>query len=541
MARWGKLTDYEDVRDGDLANTMERSARLVPDKVVLIYEDQRVTYKELNDRAEAFAASLQTLGLKKGDRIAIDLINCPEQMVAYFAACKLGAIVAWCNPLYRADEFRFLVSNSGSSIAVIHKEFKGFDYLSMLRSMRHELPQLKHAIAVGGGAEREVLDFDGLVRKGWGQKYRRAEIDPKVDLAMLLYTGGTTGVPKGAMHTHQICIQSSACCIPIMDTTADDIHLALIPLYHAFGVGLVTNIAIASQGTIVLMAEYKPELALQLIQEHKVTIHHAAPTHILLETSHPNFGKYDLSSLRLGLGGGFAWPPELFHRAEKMMGMEMFHGWGMAEVAGLGFHCHPKDPNRDTHIGKPSVPGARARAIDPATGQEVPHRQPGELLFAGNILKGYWERPDETAKAIDSEGFLHTGDLVTIDEQGYVRMMSRIKEIIKKGGYTINPNEIESLLCEHPRVKEACIISTPNPVMGESICACVVTRDGKPLTLKEVRDFMQDKIAGFKVPDELCNFPDFPRLAGGIKIRKFGSDSLQEMAIADENREKFRK
>jgi len=540
MARWGKLTDYEDVRRCDLAQTLERSARLVPDKVALIYEDQLVTYKELNDRADALAARLQGLGIVKGDRVAIDLINCPEQIVAYYAACKLGCIIAWCNPLYRAEEFRFLVSNSGSSAVILHKEFKGFDYLSMLRSMRQELPQLKHAIAVGGGAERDVLDFDEQIEKGWGQKYRRADIDPKVDLAMLLYTGGTTGVPKGAMHTHEVCIWSSGISIPIMEITADDIHLALIPLYHAFGVGLVTNVSIESQGTIVLMPEYRAERALQLIQEHKVTVHHAAPTHILLETSHPNFGKYDLSSLRVGLGGGFAWPQGLFQRAERMLGMPMWHGWGMAEVAGLGIGCSPKDPNRDTSIGRP-VPGARVKAIDPATGKEVPPGQPGELLYAGNILKGYWERPDETAKAIDSEGYLHTGDLVTIDEQGYVRMMSRIKEVIKKGGYTVNPNEIESLLCEHPRVKEACVISTPNPVMGESICACVVTRDGKPLTLKEVRDFMCDKIAAYKVPDELCNFPDFPRLAGGIKIRKFGPESLQEMAIADPNREKFRK
>ncbi len=157
------------------------------------------------------------------------------------------------------------------------------------------------------------------------------------------------------------------------------------------------------------------------------------------------------------------------------------------------------------------------------------------------MLKGYWEKPAETAKAIDSEGWLHTGDQVTIDAQGYVRMMSRIKEIIKKGGYSINPNEVESLLCAHPRVKEACVISTPNPVLGESICACVVTRDGKALALKDVRDFMKDKIADFKIPDELANFPDFPRLAGGIKIRKFGAGSVQEIAIADNSREKSHK
>ncbi|MDO8690518.1 MAG: class I adenylate-forming enzyme family protein [Dehalococcoidia bacterium] len=539
MTRWGKLTDFEDIRHGSLGATLERSAGMVPDKVALIYGEQQITYRELDQRVDALAASLASLGIRKGDRVAIDLVNCPEQIEAYFAVCKLGGIVAWCNPLYRAEEFRFLVSNSGSKAVILHKEFKGFDYLGMLKGMRQELPDLEHAVVVGGGANRDALDFDELVRKGWGQTYRKAEIDPKTDLAMLLYTGGTTGIPKGAMHSHEIVIHSSGVTIPLMEATADDVYLALIPTYHAFGLAHITNQAVQTQACIVLMPEYRPELALQLIERHGVTIHHAAPTHILLELSHPNFGQHDLSSLRAGIGGGFAWPPELFEKARDLMGLDIFHGWGMAEVAGLGCCCPPTDENRATSIGRP-VAGAKAKAIDPATGIEAPAGQPGEFLFGGNILKGYWGRPDETAKAIDAEGFLHTGDQVTIDSKGYVRILSRLKEVIKRGGYSINPNEIESLVCEHPRVKEVCVISTPNMVMGESICACVVTKDGKPLGLKDLRDFMKDKLASYKLPDEVSNFLDFPRLAGGLKIRKFGAESVQEMAMADLGREKLR-
>ncbi|MDP2663623.1 MAG: AMP-binding protein [Dehalococcoidia bacterium] len=540
MARWGKLTDFEEIRHLDLAQTLERSAALVPDKIALINGNERITYRELDARADALAASLQSLGIVKGDRVAIDLVNCPEQVVTYFACCKLGGIVAWCNPLYRAEEFRFLVSNSGSSTVVLHKEFKGFDYLAMIRSMRLQLPDLKQVIAVGGGSEPDVLDFDGMLRQGWGRSYRRAEIDPKRDLAMLLYTGGTTGIPKGAMHTHDVCIHNSGLGIPILDISADDVYLALIPLHHAFGLAHVTNQAIQAQATIVLMPEYSPELALQLIQEHGVTVHHAAPTHILLETSHPNLRNYDLSSLRVGFGGGAVWPPEVFHRAEEILGVQMFSGWGMAEVAGVGIYCHARDLNRDNSIGKP-IPDAAAMAVDPDTGREAPSGEPGELLFGGPILKGYWNNPEETARAIDSEGFLRTGDQVTIDEQGYIRVTSRIKEIIKRGGLSINPNETESLLYEHPRVKEACVVPTPNPVMGESICACVVSRDDRPLSISEIRDFMRDKIASYKIPDELVNFHDFPRLAGGIKIRKFGPGGVQEMALADETRQKARR
>jgi len=537
----GKLTEYEDVRQCDLAQTLERSARLAPEKTVLLYQDQRITYRELNDRADAFAASLQTLGVKKGDRVAIALVNCPELMVSYYAACKIGAVIVWCNPLYRAAEFRLLLSTSGCSAAILHREFAGFDYVAMLRDLRPELPTLEHVIALGAGAERGVLDLTQLIRQGWGQKYQRAGIDPHADLAMLLFTGGTTGVPKGAIHTHEVCIQSSAAGISLLDITAEDVFLANMPISHAFGLATVANLAVETQASIVLMPEYKVERALQLIQQHQVTVHHATPTHILLETSHPQFNDFDLSSLRVGLGSGFAFPPELFHRAEQMMGLELGHSWGMAELAGVGLACGPKDPYRDTSVGRPLAPGARAKAVDSATGQEVPPGQPGELLFSGNILKGYWNRPDEEARAIDRDGYLHTGDLVTIDEQGYVRIISRIKEIIKKGGYSVNPNETEALLCEHPRVREACIVSTPNPVMGENICACVVTRDGKPLTLKEVREFMGDRIASYKIPDEVANFLEFPRLAGGIKIRKFGPGSVQEMAMADDQREGLRR
>ncbi len=537
MARWGRLTEFEDIRDLDIAQTLERSVSLVPDKIALINGSERITYKDLNARVDAFASGLESLGTRKGDRVAIDLVNCPEQIVAYYACCKLGAIVAWCNPLYRAEEFRFLVSNSGASTVVLHKDFKGFDYLGMVRSMRQHLPDLVNVVVVGGSPEPDALDFDGMLRQGWGRPYERGEIDPQRDLAMLLYTGGTTGIPKGAMHTHEVCIHNSGLGIPILDISADDVYLALIPLHHAFGLAHITNQAIQAQATIVLMPEYSPELALQLIQEHRVTIHHAAPTHILLETGHPNLSNYDLSSLRVGFGGGAVWPPDVFHRAEDMLGLAVFNGWGMAEVAGVGIYCHAKDPNRDSSIGKP-IQDASARIVDPDTGVEVPPGEPGELCFGGPILKGYWRNPEETARAIDAEGFLHTGDQVTMDEQGYIRVTSRIKEIIKRGGLSINPNETESLLYEHPRVKEACVVPTPNPVLGESICACVISTDGKPLRLGEIRGFMRDKIASYKIPDELVNFHDFPRLVGGIKIRKFGPGGVQEMAVADATREK---
>ena len=539
--KWGRLTERKDVEVLSVGEMLERSARLVPDKAALIYEDQRITYKEVNDRADAVAAGLQKLGVVKGDRVAVFLQNVPELVYSYFGIAKLGAIAAWANPAYRMEEFEFILRNSGSKVAIMHREIKGFDYLEMMGELRPKLPDLKHLAILDPRPDDDVIDYRKLQEEHAGVPFEKPSIDIKKDYVLFYNTGGTTGTPKAAAHTHYTSILRATVNIDPLEVTADDVTLAHLPMYHAFGGAVCLILPVATQGTIVVMPEYNVEKALQLIQEHKVTLHHSAPAHILMSTKSPNFKNYEVSSLRTGLAGGFIWPPEVFERAYNEMHLDLVHHWGMAEIGGIGIVCPPTEDRqrRYTSIGKP-IEG-EAAVKDPTTGEILPPGQPGELVYRGEIFKEYWNNPTETARSFDGDGWFHTGDMVMQDEEGFFKMMGRIKEQINRGGLKIVPAELESLLVKHPKIKEICVTSTPNPVLGESICVCVVPAGDEKPTLKELREFLQDKIAAYKLPEELCIFDSFPRLAGGVKYKKFGEGSIQEMAAKDETREKLRK
>lgn len=542
VGKWGRLSDRGDVEVLSVGEVLERSARMVPDKVALIYEDQRITFKEVNERSDAVAAALQGLGVVKGDRVAVSLQNVPDIAYTFFGITKLGAITAWTNPAYRLEEVEFILRNSGAKVAIMHRELKGFDYLKMLGEMRSRLPDLKHLIMLDPRPDDGVIDYHRLQDKYAGATFEKPDIDIKKDYALFYNTGGTTGIPKAAAHTHYTSVMRATVVIDDLELTADDVTLALMPMFHPFGGAASLVLPIATQGSIVLMPEYNAERSLQLIQEHQVTIHHCAPAHILMCTKLPNFKDYDVSSLRTGLAAGFRWPPEVFVMAYDEMNLDLVHIWGMAEIGGMALGCAPKRDGRERrniYMGRPYE--GEAAVVDPTTHKPVPPGEPGELVFRGEIFKEYWNNPTETAKVFDSEGWFYTGDMVTQNEEGYIKMMGRYKEQINRGGLKIEPGELENLLIKHPKVKEVCVIATPNPVLGESICACIVPMGGDKPTLKELREYLQDKIAAYKLPEELSIFESFPRLAGGVKYKKFGEGSIQEMATRDETREKLRR
>jgi fatty-acyl-CoA synthase len=535
------MTERTDVETLSVGEMLERSARVAPSKVALIGGTYRITYKEVNERADAVAAGLQRLGVTKGDRVTVCLNNVPELVYSYFGIAKLGAITAWSNPAYRLEEIEFTLKNSGSKVGIFHRELKDFDYLKMLGEIRGRLPDLEHLVMLDPRAGEEVIDYRKLMDENAGRTFERAPIDVRKDYVLFYNTGGTTGVPKAAAHTHYTSIMRGTVNIDPLNITADDVTLAQLPLFHPLGGATALVLPLATQGSVVLMPEFHVEPSLQLIQEHGVTLYHCAPAHIVMSTKAPNFKKYDLTSLRTGLAGGFVWPPEVFERAYNEMHLDLVHHWGMAEIGGIGILCDPKEDRqlRYTSIGK-ALEG-EAAVKDPVTGDLLPPGVAGELVYRGEIFKEYWNNPEETARSFDSDGWLHTGDMVMQDEAGFLRMMGRMKEQINRGGLKIVPAELESLLVEHPKIKEVCVTSTPNPVLGESICVCVVPAGDEKPTLAELRAFLEAKIAKYKLPEELCIFESFPRLAGGVKYRKFGPDSIQDLAAKDETREKFRK
>jgi fatty-acyl-CoA synthase len=534
------LKIYESVTVGQV---LERGAAQVPEKIAVVDGAERVTFKELNSMANALAVSLAEIGLKKGDRTAIYMPNSIELMAAFYAMQKLGVIVAWVNPLYRKTEAKFILKNSEARAVFIFSDWNGRNYHDDVLNLKNELPDLELIFAVGKSQNPGGYDFYDLIDRGMDHALGSVAIDPQKDLAMLLYTSGTTGQPKGAMITHYAAVRAGWEYSLGVQASAEDIFIGFLPMSHSYGCGSILIQPLLLQATVVLMDQFEVEKAFQLIEQEKITLQLGSPTHYILELNHKNRSKYDLASLRAGLIAGMIAPEGLITRVEKEMGIYLTSFWGASEVGpGVGTMCPYPSPLeiREKYIGPP-VADTRMRVVDPFTHQELQDGETGELSLAGwHVMQGYWKNPAETRNQI-IDGWLHMGDLASRDKNGYMKIYGRTKDLINRGGYKIYPYELECILIDHPKVEQVCIVATPNPVLGESICACVIPRSGQTVTLEEIRNLMKDQIAPHKLPDELCILDDFPKLSGGVKIKKFGQGGLAELAEKDETRQKIRK
>ncbi|MGI5822431.1 MAG: class I adenylate-forming enzyme family protein [Dethiobacteria bacterium] len=540
MLKLKTVTSYEDVQDCTVGEVLERGALLCPDKEALVFGAKRINYYDLNVLVDSFAAAISELGFKKGDRIAIDLPNSPELVISFFAAAKLGLIATWLNPLYREAELKFILGNSKSKGIILKSGFQEHDYAGSVLKMKNDLPALQFIIDVS--ARQDTIMFDDLLKKGAPKKYVKPEIDPREDYVMLIYTSGSTGIPKGAPHTHWQVIRQGFNYQQSLATTADDIFISFLPLYHLFGFGALFMSVLSTQGTLVLMETYDREEAFRLIEREKCTVHHAAPTHYILKLKDDLYKNYDLSSLRIGYTSGYVPPMELMVEIEEKLGVEVSNFWGSSEAGGALIFDH-SDPSREKRfktVGKP-IEIMDIKIVDPETRAEKAVGEEGELMCRGpNVIKGYWENQAETEAHFDADGWFATGDLAFIDEGGYVTITGRTKDQINRGGLKVTPFELEKEISKHPNVHEVAIVATPNPVLGENICACVVPAPGKSVTLAEIRDFLDGKIAKNKLPDELSVFDSFPRLVGGVKLNKFGAGGIKELAINDQNKQSVR-
>jgi fatty-acyl-CoA synthase len=525
-----------------LGQLLEEGAKSVPDKTAVVDGERRKTYRELNKMAEALAASVSELGFQKGDRVAIYMKNSIELIVAFYALQKLGVIITWINPSYRKAEALFILKNSEAKSVFIFKEWNGYDYLDSIMDMEATLPELKSIIVEGEGKGKGIHSFSDLIYKGVSKTYPSPTIDTKEDLAMLLYTSGTTGKPKGAMITHCAAVRGGYEYSRGINASSEDIFIAVLPMSHSYGCGATLILPLLLQSTVVLMETFDPEKAFQLIEKERITLQLAAPTHYILELNHKNREKYNLSSLRAGLIAGQIAPEGLITRVQEEMGVYISSFWGASEVGpGVGTMCPYSSslPVRENYIGK-AIDGTRIRVVNPDTHEELPEGEKGELTVSGwHVMKGYWKNPEETKKQIIDE-WLFMGDIVSREEEGYYKIYGRTKDLINRGGYKIYPYEIESKIVKHPNVQQVCIVATSNPVLGENICACIIPKSGKKVTIEEIRAFLKEKVASHKLPDELCIMKDFPRLSGGVKIDKFGKGGLSELAEKDTNRQRWK-
>ena len=542
MRKLGVTTTYKDVESLSVGQVLERSADLVPQKVCVFFKESTLTYRRLDDQSSALAAGLQEMGIAKGDRVAIYMFNRPELYIAFYALQKLGAVVAWVNAGYRAHELSFILNNSQATAVFAEKREEGFDNLGLVRELRRDLPHLSYVISVGGGDGYDVTPFEELVARGRRREFRKQRIDIHRDLSMLIYTSGTTGVPKGSMITHFQAVRGGYSHVRGVAATGDDVFLGILPLAHSYGCGTTVIQPVLIQASVILLETFNAEAALKTIDARKPTLQHGSPAHYIMEMNHPGIDRYDLSSLRAGYLAGQICPEEVIQWGEDR-NIYLSSAWGNSEVGpGAGTMCPFGTPLelRKKSVGRP-IPGMRVKVVAAETGRQLDTGEVGEMMVKGpTVLKGYWQNAEETRKQLEKDGWLHTGDLVSVDEKGFVTMYGRSKDLINRGGLKIYPSEMESLILQHPDVAQVCIVGTPNPVLGESICACVVPRGTAAVSLRAIRDFLRDKVANNKLPDELCLLSDFPRMPGGVKIRKFGSGGVQEMALLDERREKLR-
>lgn len=542
MAKLGIISTYKDVENLTVGMTLERSASIVPEKVCVFFKDQRMTYKELNEKSDKVAAALQDMGIRKGDRVAIYMYSCTEFYIAFYAIQKIGAIVAWVNAAYRSHELMFILSNSGAKAVFVQKRDGDSDNFTLLQSLREDLPELSHVIAFNGGKGDGVTAFEDIISSSKKKTYRKPTINNHQDLSMFIYTSGTTGVPKGSMITQYQAVRGGYTHVRGVRATADDVLLGILPLAHSFGCGTALIKPILIQASVILMETFKVEEALKIIESQKPTLQHGSPAHYIMEMNFPGIDRFDLSSLRAGYLAGQICPEEVIQWGEDR-NIYLSSSWGNSEIGpGAGTMCPYKTPLeiRKKSVGK-AIPGTTIKVVDPETGKKLSFDKVGEMMIRGpNVLKGYWQNPHETEKQLEKDGWLHTGDLVSMDKKGFITMFGRSKDLINRGGLKIYPVEIESLLLQHPGISQACVVGTPNPVLGESICAVVIPGSGTEISLSEIRDFLKDKIAKYKLPDELSIVSDFPKMPGGVKINKFGSGGVQELAKLDGNRQKIR-
>ncbi len=533
---------------------LERTAARWPDRPALIVRQQgvRLSWRELAGQAEALAAGLLTLGLQPGDRVAIWSPNNAEWVLTQFATARAGLILVNINPAYRLHELDYALTKVGCAALVTATAFKSSDYAGMLRSLLPELagcapgalraaraPALRSVIQIGPHTLAGSYSFaEVMVRGGAAERTRLAELAPRLqfdDPINIQFTSGTTGAPKGATLTHHNILNNGFLTAEGMALTEQDRLCIPVPLYHCFGMVMGVLGCLTHGAAMVFPGEgFDPLAVLQTVAEERCTALYGVPTMFIAEMAHPAFAEFDLSSLRTGIMAGSTCPIEVMRRAMEMMHLrDITIAYGMTETSPVSFQTGLDAPveRRVSTVGK-IHPHLEAKVID-SDGRIVPAGTPGELCTRGySVMLGYWDDAERTAQAIDRAGWMHTGDMATIDAEGYCAIVGRIKDMVIRGGENVYPREVEEFLYTHPKIVDVQVFGVPDPVYGEEICAWVKVAEGATLTAAELRDFCRDQIAHYKVPRHVRFVAEFPMTITG-KMQKYLMREAMQRELAE--------
>ncbi|MGV0698721.1 AMP-binding protein [Mycolicibacter sinensis] len=481
---------------------------------------RRWNYAELWRDVRRLATGLLQAGISAGDRVGIWAPNCAEWVLTQYATAEIGAVLVTINPAYRSHELAYALNQSGLAMVISAERFKTSDYAGMLREVGPECPDLREAVFIGGSRWQELagtrIDSKALTQAA-------ATLHPQ-DPINIQYTSGTTGYPKGATLSHRNILNNGYLVGELLGYTHRDRICLPVPLYHCFGL-VMGNLAATSHGAAIILPGpgFDPAATLRAVQEEACTSLYGVPTMFIAELGLPDFADYDLTSLRTGIMAGSPCPAQVMRRVIDDMHMtEIAICYGMTETSPVSTQTRSGDSltRRVETVGRVG-PHLEIKMIDPATGHPVPRGQVGELCTRGySVMTGYWNDPAKTESAIDAEGWMHSGDLAVMDDDGYVRVTGRIKDMVIRGGENIYPREIEEFLHTHPDILDAQVIGVPDEIYGEELMAVVMLRDGAgPLTVERLREFCTGRLAHFKVPRYLRVVAEFPMTATG-KVRK---------------------
>jgi len=500
----------------------ETAARF-PDRLAVVFREQGVrwSWKEFAKEIEAFATGLQELGLRKGDRVGIWSPNRAEWLVTQFATARLGLVLVNINPAYRLAELEYALHVSGCRAVISAQEMKTSKYLEMLQTVRPQTLGLEWIIRMGEGRTPDMLNYADVLATGRGGSIREEPLDCH-DPINIQFTSGTTGSPKGATLTHHNVVNNARFIAQAMNFSEVDRLCIPVPLYHCFGMVLAVLACVSTGATMVFPGEmFDPGAVLTAVSEERCTALHGVPTMFIAELAHPDFRTFDLSSLRTGIMAGSPCPIETMRQVVSEMHMsEVTIAYGMTETSPVSFQSSTTDPleRRVTTVGR-IQPRLEAKVID-KDGQIVPRGATGELCVRGySVMRGYWDDPVRTAEVI-KDGWMHTGDLATIDDEGYCNIVGRAKDMLIRGGENVYPREIEEFLFRHPKVQSAQVFGVPDQKYGEEICAWIVLKPGSDCTEDEIREFCRNQIAHYKVPRYIRFVREMPMTVTG-KAQKF--------------------
>jgi fatty-acyl-CoA synthase len=502
----------------------EATAAARPDAEALVEfaSGRRWTWGELDRDVDGLARGLLAMGIEKGDRVGIWSPNCAEWTITQYATAKIGAILVNVNPAYRTHEFTYAVNQSGMRLLVAATSFKTSDYRGMVEQTRADCPGLERVVYL------DTDDWAALVAEG--EAVPRSAVAERMgtlantDAINIQYTSGTTGNPKGATLSHRNILNNGYFTTELIDLTDQDRLCIPVPFYHCFGM-VMANLGCTTHGaTMVIPAPgFDPELTLRATAEEHCTAFYGVPTMFIAMQNHPTFAEHDLSSLRTGIMAGSICPVEVMKRCVNDMHMpEVGIAYGMTETSPVSCQTRSDDDleRRTASIGRVG-PHLEIKIVDPATGETVERGEPGEFCTRGySVMLGYWNDPDKTADAVDAEGWMHTGDLAEMREDGYCNIVGRIKDMVIRGGENVYPREVEEFLYRHPDIEDVQVIGVPDERYGEELCAWVRMKAGaEPLDAAAVRAFCEGKLSHYKVPRYVMVVEEFPMTVTG-KVRK---------------------